>query len=208
MLSPTIIQDRKHNDTAEEVDPSLEATFGDTQYFFSSAQDPTEESSVYKTSCVLVNRSAPTVFVRGCNFAREHKLPVEAVLPFAFPYGSGGPKTKRATAISLKTCIQRYFCLAMPQFMTAEVVLVLHQLFSRQLSYETGIMTCRSQNPREDFRKTLSRLTTKDFELHATNSKQTLSNNVEHIVKAITTKCKSLAQTEVEGTGPFIIVYV
>ena len=33
-LSPTIIQDRKHNDTAEEVVPSLEATFGDTQYFF------------------------------------------------------------------------------------------------------------------------------------------------------------------------------
>ena len=33
-LSPTIIQDRKHNDTTEEVDPSLETTFGDTQYFF------------------------------------------------------------------------------------------------------------------------------------------------------------------------------
>jgi hypothetical protein len=58
-LSPTIIQDRKHNDTAEEVDPSLEATFDDTQYFFSSAQNPTEESSVYEPSrkfaCALVN---------------------------------------------------------------------------------------------------------------------------------------------------------
>ena len=198
-LSPTIIQDRKHNDTAEEVDPSLEATFGDTQYFFSSAQDPTDESSVYETSrkfaCALVNRSAPTVLVRGGNFAKEHELPVEAVLPFAFPYGSGGPKTKRATAISLKTCIQRYFRLAMPQFMTADVVLVLHQLFSRQLSYETGIMTCRNQNPREDIRKTLSRLTPKDFQLPSTNSEQPLSNNVEHIVKTITTKCKSLAHT-------------
>ena len=166
---------------------------------FSSAQDPTEESSVYETSrkfaCALVNRSAPTVFVRGGNFAREHELPVEAVLPFAFPYGSGGPKTKRATAISLKTCIQRYFRLAMPQFMTAEVVLVLHQLFTRQLSYETGIMTCRNQNPREDIRKTLSRLTPKDFHLPSTNSEQPLSNNVEHIVKTITTKCKSLAHT-------------
>ncbi len=78
--------------------------------FFKCYQDPTEESSVYETSrkfaCALVNISALTVFVRGGNFAREHKLPVEAVLPFAFPYGSGGPKTKHATAISLKKCIQ------------------------------------------------------------------------------------------------------
>ena len=42
-LRPTIIQDQKHNDTAEEIDPSLETTFGDTKYFFSSAQDPNEE---------------------------------------------------------------------------------------------------------------------------------------------------------------------
>jgi hypothetical protein len=33
-LLPTIIQDRKRNDTAEDMDPSLETTFSDTQYFF------------------------------------------------------------------------------------------------------------------------------------------------------------------------------
>jgi hypothetical protein len=87
------------------------------------------------------------------------------------------------------------FHLAMPQFMTADVVLVLHQLFSRQLSYKTGIRTCRNQNPREAFRRTLSRLTTKDLEMPAANSEQPLSNNVEHIVKTISTKCKSLAHT-------------
>ena len=113
----------------------------------------------------IVNRSAPTVFVHGGNFAKDHKLLVEAVLPFAFPYGTGGPKMKHTTTISLKSCIQRYFCLALPQFMTADVVLVLHQLFSQQLSYKTGIMTCRNQNPWEDFGKMLSRLTSKDFEI-------------------------------------------
>ena len=133
-LTPTIIQDQKHNDTAEEIDPALETSFGDTQYFFLSAQEPNEESSVYETSrkfpFALVNRSASTVFVHGGNFAKEHKLLVETVLPFAFPYGSGHPKTKCVTAISFKTCIQRSFHLAMPQFMTADVMLVLHQLFS------------------------------------------------------------------------------
>ena len=154
-LSLTMIQDRKHNETAKEIHLYLGTTFGETQYFFSSAQDPTEESSVYETSrqfdCALVNRSARTVFVRRGNFAKEHELPIEAVLPFAFPYGTGGPKLKRPTSISFKTCIQQYFCLAMPQFMTVDVVLVLHQSFSQQLSYETGIMTCRNQNPQEDF---------------------------------------------------------
>ena len=91
--------------------------------------------------------------------------------------------------------IQWYFHLAMPQFMTADVVLVLHQLFSQQLSYETGIMTCRNQNPWEDCGKVLSRLTTIDFEASSTNTEAPLSSNVEHVVKTITTKCKSLAHT-------------
>ncbi len=109
-LSPTMIQDRKHNETAKEIHLYLGTTFGETQYFFSNAQDPTEESSVYETSrqfaCALVNRSALTVFVRGGNFTKEHDLPIEAVLPFAFLYGTGGPKSKQPTAISFYTCIQ------------------------------------------------------------------------------------------------------
>ena len=79
--------------------------------------------------------------------------------------------------------------------MTADIVLVLHQLFSQRLSYETGIVTCRNQNPREDFGKVLSRLTTKDFEASSTNTEALLSSNVEHVVKTITTRCKSLAHT-------------
>ena len=84
------------------------------------------------------------------------ELPIEAVLPFAFPYGLGGPKQNRATPISLKSCIQRYFQLAMSQFMTADVVLVLHQIFSRQISYETGVMTCRNQTSNNECAKSLS----------------------------------------------------
>jgi hypothetical protein len=44
MLQPTIKQERKNNTTATEVDPIIEDMFGDTQFFFSSAQDPPEES--------------------------------------------------------------------------------------------------------------------------------------------------------------------
>ena len=96
---------------------------------------------------------------------------------------------------------QWYFRLSMPQFMTVDVVLVLHQIFSRQLSYKTGIMTCQNQNPREDLGKMLSWLTTKDFEIPSTNPEHPLSSNIEHIVKSITTKCKSLGHTAKAAQG-------
>ena len=86
-----------------------------------------------KFACDLVHRSAPTVFAWEGNFAKEHELPIEAVLPFAFPYGTGGPKTKRATHVSFKQCIQRYMQLAMPQFMTSYLVLVMHQMILYQI---------------------------------------------------------------------------
>ena len=56
-------------------------------------------------------------------------------------------------------------------------------------------MTCQNQNPQEDFGKMLSRLTSKDFEMPSTNPECPLGNNVEHIVRSITTKCKSLGHT-------------
>ncbi len=75
----------------------------------------------------LVNRPAPALFVQGGNFAKEHELPVEAVLPFAFLFGTSGSKAKHATAISVKSCIQRYLPLAIPRLIMADVVLVLSQ---------------------------------------------------------------------------------
>jgi hypothetical protein len=56
-------------------------------------------------------------------------------------------------------------------------------------------MACRNQNPQEDLGNMLSGLTTKDFEIPSTNPERPLSSNIEHIVKSITTKCKSLGHT-------------
>jgi hypothetical protein len=84
------------------VDPIIEDMFGDTQFFFSSAQDPPEESclwNIQKFDCALISRSAPTVFVQGEQCAKEHELPVEAILPFAFPYSLGGPKSKKTDCL-------------------------------------------------------------------------------------------------------------
>ena len=119
-------------------------------------------------------------------------MSVETVLPFAFPYGLGGPKSKRQTAISLKSCIQRYLRLAMPQFMTPDVSLVLHQMFPQQISNKNGVMTCRNQYNGHDVRKILSKLTVQDFQDAAQNPNSTTNNNVQYIAKSVMTKCKRL----------------
>ena len=197
-LRPTYIRDSQ-NANDEEADPAKETTFGETTYCFSSAQDPQEKSSVYgsskKFACALIKKSSPTLLLHGGNYAREHKMEIEGVLPFAFPYGIGGPNNKRKTPISKKQLIQRYLRLAMPQFMTPEVILVLHHMYSRQLSYESGVMTCRNKHNDSNFISTIRTLRARDFEEREGNRNPQRNPRVESVIKSITTSCKSMAHT-------------
>ena len=72
---PSAIWDHKKYDTAEEIDPSLETFFGDTQYCFSSAQDSNKDSLIFKTSgkfsSALVNRSASNVLFREATLTKN-----------------------------------------------------------------------------------------------------------------------------------------
>ena len=81
------------------MDGKVEENFEGGQYFFSTAQDPSEETSVYQTrerfAAALMNRTAPTLLVYGGNYVNEREIRVEDILPFAFPYGIGGPKMNR-----------------------------------------------------------------------------------------------------------------
>ena len=197
-LWPTYTRD-SDNSNEDDANPALETTFGETTYSFSSAQEPQEKSSVYGTSkkfaCALIKKSSPTLLLHGGNYVQEHKMDIEGVLPFAFPYGIGGPNKKRVTPISKKQLIQRYFRLAMPQFMTPEVILVLHHMFSRHLSFESGVMTCRNKHNNSGFTNTIRSLRARDFEETEQNTNPRRNPRVESVVKSITTSCKSMAHT-------------
>lgn len=56
-------------------------------------------------------------------------------------------------------------------------------------------MTCGNQNSGDDFGKTFSQVTTKDFEDTSLNHDHAMNINIEHIVESITSKCKSLGCT-------------
>lgn len=83
----------------------------------------------------------------------------------------------------------------MPQFMTAEVVLVLHHIFSRQVSFDTGIMTCRNKHGSRNFTAKINSLKSSDFEENKDRPDPRSNQDVNSVVESITTSCKSLGHT-------------
>ncbi len=81
-------------------------------YYYLSAQDPSEISSVYGSSerfaLAMFQHSAPTLLAYGGTYANVNDVPIEIILPFVFPFGIGGPKMKSRTKVSLELCIQLY----------------------------------------------------------------------------------------------------
>jgi hypothetical protein len=52
---------------------------------------------------------APTLLALDGTYANNVEMNVENILPFAFPFGVGGPKMKQKVKVSLELCIQLYF---------------------------------------------------------------------------------------------------
>lgn len=139
-------------DTTNNVDESaskeVEESFAGGNYYFSSPQDPNPDNSVYengeKFTVAMLNQANPTLLVYGGKYANMAEIELENLLPFAFPYGTGTPKQKRPNRVSFQACIQRYMRLAMLQFMRGDVILVMNHIYGRQVSYQSGVMTSRS----------------------------------------------------------------
>jgi hypothetical protein len=88
---PILVEDREANKNSnifinKNVEPSHE---GGT-YSFSLAQDPSEATSVYGSSIrfalALFQHSAPTLLAYGGTYANITDVPIENILPFAFPF--------------------------------------------------------------------------------------------------------------------------
>lgn len=87
------------NNTDTPVNEEKESSFEGGTYYFSSAQDPSHRTACYDTeekfALAMLNSSTPTLLAIGGQYAKSHEINVEDVLPFAFPYGIGGPKMNR-----------------------------------------------------------------------------------------------------------------
>ncbi len=113
------------------------------------------------------------------NYANVNDVPIENILPFAFPFGIGGPKMKCRTQVSLELCIQLYLRLSLKQFMESPAILVLNHIFNRQMSYMSGVMTCRSIVNGVSLGDRLSRLTIEYLQLVTKENTDNLNENTK-----------------------------
>jgi len=192
---PKVIEEKEsHNNTDRTVNGGLENQYGGGTYYFSSAQDPTSRTACYDTesdfTIAMVNRTAPTLLAVGGNYAKSHEMGVENVIPFAFPWGIGGPNMKRRTPVSVEACIQRLFRTAMAQLMRGEVILILSHIYHRQVAYKSGVMTSRGGKVNGiPLAERLATMTVDDFKANAPSEK------FDELMKGVSTSCKALGHS-------------
>jgi hypothetical protein len=87
------------NNTDASVNKDKENFVEEGTYYFSNAHDPTNRTSIYQTesqfALAMMSHSTPTLLAIGGQYAKSNEINVEDVLPFAFPYGIGGPRMNR-----------------------------------------------------------------------------------------------------------------
>jgi hypothetical protein len=144
----------------------------------------------------MFQRSVPTLLAYGRTYAKNADMKIENILPFAFPFAIGGPQMKQRVKVSLELCIQVYMHLSLGQFVEGKTILVMNHIYNRQMSYKTGVMTCRSSINGIPLGEKLSTLSTEDFEQIKDNNNDNLNATTKRFLKAISTSCKAKGYTE------------
>jgi hypothetical protein len=98
------------NNTDKSAHKTVKTNYEGGTYYFSSAQDPSQHTSVYGSSDIfalaMFQCSAPSLLAYGGTYAKNAEMKIENILPFAFPFGIGGPKMQQRVKVSLELCIQ------------------------------------------------------------------------------------------------------
>ncbi len=182
---PLLVEDiPTKNNTDKPANKTVEAYYEGGTYYFSTAQGPSQHTSVYGSSDIfalaIFQHSVTTKLAHGGTYAKNADMKIENILPFAFPFGIGGPKMERRVKVSLELCIQVYMQLSLTQFMEGQTILVMNHISNRQMSYKTGAMTCRSSIDGISLGEKLSTLSVEEFKKIKDNNTDNLdaSTNV------------------------------
>ena len=103
---------------------------------------------------------------------------------------------ERRVKVSLELCIQVYLRLSLEQFMEGPTIIVMNHIYNRQMSYKTGVMTCRSTIDGIPLGEKLSTLSTEYFEQIDDNNNDNMNATTKSFLRAISTTCKAMGHTE------------
>jgi hypothetical protein len=198
---PLFVEDQ---DTATNTDKSInvnvETNIESETYYIFSVQELSENTSVYGLSdefaLAMFKHSAPTLLAYGGTYANLKEMNTENILPFAFPFGIGGPKMKQKAKASYELCIQLYMKLFLQQFMEGPTILVINHINNRQMLYKSGVMICRSTVDGMPLGEKLSTLPMTELEQINDNKTDHLNSNIRGLLKAIFSSCRAMGHTE------------
>jgi hypothetical protein len=199
---PLLVEDPEtRNNTDDPANVTLEANYESGTFVFSSAQDPSEDTLVYgstdRFAIAIMNRCAPTLLALGGTYSSNVEMNVKNILPFAFPFGIGGPKMKQRVKVSLELCIQVYMRFSLCQFTEGPTILVMNHIYNRQTSYKSGVMTCRSNVRGITLGEKLSMLSTESSKkIDMENNTNNLDETTKGFLKGVQTTCRSMGHTK------------
>ena len=209
---PIIIEDRESKHNTDEPSPDengqkREETFEEGTCYFPTAGDPDSNTNVYKTSqefavSLLQNRSAPTMIASGGNYASHSEVLLENVRPIQFPYGNGGPTTRRRNPISDEECLKHYLQLSPSQFMRPEFVLLIRAMRDRRSSYDAVKFKCNNlsaqvgtDGKRIRLAEEISTMKEEDLEAALKEEEGRETGVAGRFLKAVSASCRALGHT-------------
>ena len=209
---PIIIEDRESKHNTDEPSPDengqkREETFEEGTCYFPTAGDPDSNTNVYKTSqefavSLLQNRSAPTMIASGGNYASHSEVLLENVRPIQFPYGNGGPTTRRRNPISDEECLKHYLQLSPSQFMRPEFVLLIRAMRDRSSSYDAVKFKCNNlssqvgtDGKRIRLAEEISTMKEEDLEAALKEEEGRETGVAGRFLKAVSASCRALGHT-------------
>ena len=197
---PVLIEDKeKQNNTDQTIDPSMESNIESGTYYFTSAQEPNQDTSVFdcpdRFAIAMLQNKPPQLLVSGGTFANIQEMKIENVLPFSFPFGIGGMNMNRRVKVSDLLCIQHYMRISLRQFMESQTILLLHQMYNRMKSYINGVMTCRTNINGITLGDRISNMSMKDIEQIKDDKTDHLNETTKEFLRAINTSSTAMGHT-------------
>ena len=137
----------------------------------------------------LIKQKQPTLLACGGDYANLKNVGVENFLVTIFPFGVGGPTMKRQTKVSQKECLKKYLRTLLPHFMRGDTVQILAHMYSRILSFKTGVMIGRSNSGGKPLAERHAELTKENIESASEDDCNLVTDHMALFTKNIETSC-------------------
>ena len=202
---PTLIgmeQTSNNTDESNGENNEQETNIDTIRFSYAPSDEPTQDTGCFKNESDFITSEIkgrkPTLLFSKGNRIMDHLLKLEEVFATKFPFGRGGLDEKRDTKVSKESCLKHYSRIALPNFQTADFLLVVCSLYQRMLSFRNCIISCRSPLSSKNLGERLSVVTLDDVEKASKECLENKKSNNEvmsRLFSSISGHCKAIGQS-------------